>query len=410
LVDRIAAVVGDSVIVLSQIEERLFQMEAGGIEVPERGSGEWRQLQRDVLDQMINEQLIVQAAIRDTTIVVDDLEVEDLVSEEILQKVTQFGSQSVFEEGLGRQGFTLSGYRDFIRGQIRQQRYYEQYMVKRSVGLASVVVDEAEIESVFEENKDQLGDRPPTVVFTQIILAPTASDSVWDAAKAEADSVRQLLVDGGDFAELAQRFSDDGSRDAGGDLGWFRRGVMVSEFEDVAFLMAVNEISPPVRTAFGYHLIQVTRRRAGEVRASHILFRVTASPSDIDALREEAMALKDRIELGEDIEALREEFGEENEPDTLPVPLNQLAQALPPGFAEPLAQAEAGQVLDPVEYQSRGETRMAVIKVLERLPAAPYSLEDEEVRSRIVQSLQQQKLVEQVLEELRSKTYIQIRM
>jgi len=81
LVDRIAAVVGDSVIALSQIEERVFQIEAQGSEIPPRGSSEFVRLQRDILDQMIDEQLIVQAALRDTTIVLDDIELEGLVSD-----------------------------------------------------------------------------------------------------------------------------------------------------------------------------------------------------------------------------------------------------------------------------------------------------------------------------------------
>jgi parvulin-like peptidyl-prolyl isomerase len=73
-------------------------------------------------------------------------------------------------------------------------------------------------------------------------------------------------------------------------------------------------------------------------------------------------------------------------------------------------QSEAGQILGPFPYEASGETRFAVIKVLDVLPAGPYSLTDADLRSQIIQTLQQQKLVDQILEELRSKTYIQIRM
>lgn len=409
LVDRVAAVVGDSVIVLSQIEERIFQIQAQGAEIPARGSDAWVQLQRDVLDQMIGEQLIVQAASKDTTIVVDDIEVENMVSEDINRRMAGMADQSAFEQGLARQGFTLAGYRDFLRGQIRQQRLYQQYMAKRAVGLSSIVVEQSEIEDFFQQQKEAIGDRPPTVVFAQIILAPEASDSVWEAARARADTVRQMAMDGQDFAELARRFSDDGSAESGGDLGWFRRGDMVEEFEEAAFNLAVNEVSQPVRSPFGYHLIKLDRRRAGEVRASHILFRVVPSPADVETTRELAVSLKARLEAGEDFAALREEYGMPREPDTLRVPFNQLRE-LPPGYAEPLSQADPGQILDPIQYSVREEQRLAVVEVLDVLPAAPYTLEDEDLRSRIVETLQQQKLVDQILEELRSKTYVQIRM
>lgn len=409
LVDRVAAVVGDSVIALSQLQERIFQLQAGGAEVPLQGSAEFLQLQRELLDQMIGEQLIVQAAIQDTTIMVDDLEVEALVAEEIDGRVADFGTQQVFEEGLETQGFTLSGYRDLLRGQIRQQRLYQQFMQKKSVALTTVVVEETEIEEFFESQREAIGERPPTVVFAQIILAPTPSDSVREAAQAEAERVRQLAMDGGDFAELAREFSQGPSAEAGGDLGWFRRGDMVQEFSDAAFSMAINQISPPVESSFGYHVIQVNRRRSGEVRASHILFEVKPSPSDINLFLETARDLKGRLESGEDFETLRESFGDTAEPDTLPVPLARLRE-LPPGFAEPLSRANAGDVLDPIQYDLRDATRIAVVKVVEVLPAGPYTVDDPQLRGQIIQNLQQQKLVEQILDELRAKTYIQIRM
>jgi peptidyl-prolyl cis-trans isomerase SurA len=410
LVDRIAAVVGDSAIVLSQIEERILQLQAQDVEIPPRGSEEWVRLQREILDQMIGEQLIVQAALRDTTIVVEEIEVENLVSEEIDQRTTAYGGREAFEGGLAQQGYTLSSYRDFLRGQIRQQRLYQQYMGKRSADLTSVIIEESEIQQFFEEQREAIGERPPTVVFAQVIMVPTPSDSARDAVLTEANRIRDLAAEGEDFGELARRFSQDpGSKDNGGDLGWFRRGDMVESFEEAAFNLAINEISPPVESPFGYHIIQVNRRRSGELRASHILLPVNPSPADLDRARQTATDVKTRIEAGEALEALREEFGDQEAPDTLRYPFNQL-QELPPGFAEPLSVSEPGQVLGPLEYETSGETRFAVIEVLEVLPAGPYSLDEPDLRSRIIQTLQQQKLVDQILAELRSKTHIQIRM
>jgi peptidyl-prolyl cis-trans isomerase SurA len=411
LVDRVAAQVGDSVIVLSQIEERVFELQSGGVEIPQRGSDEWRQLQRDILTQMIDEQLIVQAAIQDTTITVDDLEIEDLVADEIDARVTRFGGQEVFEQGLAAQGLTLPAYRDYLRGQIRRQRYTQQYMAKRSAGLASIIVEESEIQEFFEEQRDVLGERPPVVEFAQIILVPAPSDSLKEAALTEANRIRQLALEGGDFAELAREYSQDpGSKENGGDLGWFRRGSgFVQAFEDAAFATPVNQISQPVETQFGFHIIKVNRRQSGEVRASHILIPVSAASDDVQRARAIAEEVKGRLEAGEPFSELRTEYGDVEEPDSLSVPFNQLRE-LPPGYAEPLSRADGGEVLGPIEYSARGNTRLAVVEVVDVLPAGPYSLDDPGLRDQILQNLQQQKLVEQILEELRTKTYIQIRM
>jgi parvulin-like peptidyl-prolyl isomerase len=91
---------------------------------------------------------------------------------------------------------------------------------------------------------------------------PTPGPRDDAATLALANELRTRLLAGEDFAALAEEYSDDGSSASGGDLGWFARGAMVAPFEEAAFALAVDEISEPVKTDFGYHLIQVLERDA----------------------------------------------------------------------------------------------------------------------------------------------------
>ena len=102
--------------------------------------------------------------------------------------------------------------------------------------------------------------QPAQVKASHILIKvePTADDAAKAAARKKIEEVRQKLTDGGDFAELAKEYSEGPSGPKGGDLGFFRRGQMVKPFEDAAFSMKINEVSAPVETRFGYHLIEVT--------------------------------------------------------------------------------------------------------------------------------------------------------
>ncbi len=117
---------------------------------------------------------------------------------------------------------------------------------------------EADVRKLFED--DLYRNKLYAVITSEV---PFSLDEVWArhilvADEATANKVRQLLVDGGDWTELALEYSSDtGSGAVGGDLDWFPRGRMVAEFEDAAFSLEVGEISQPVQSQFGYHIIQV---------------------------------------------------------------------------------------------------------------------------------------------------------
>jgi foldase protein PrsA len=116
----------------------------------------------------------------------------------------------------------------------------------------------------------------PRVLREKLADKINSEETTTGAAKKKADEIYARAKAGEDFAKLAQENSQDpGTAANGGDLGFFGKGKMVPEFEEAAFKLNVGEISEPVRTVYGYHIIKVTDKKGEEIRASHILIKVS---------------------------------------------------------------------------------------------------------------------------------------
>lgn len=151
---------------------------------------------------------------------------------------------------------------------------------------------EDEVRAYYEAHQDEFM-QPARARLTLAYLskAPSAADSA--AALERARSLRAEILDGADFAEVAQRESaDEASLEAGGSLGTFGRGQMVPAFEEVAFSLPVGEVSEPVLTPFGYHLIQVEERGDDQVTARHILIPFEPAEGALDRLYSRADSLE----------------------------------------------------------------------------------------------------------------------
>lgn len=151
-------------------------------------------------------------------------------------------------------------HRDAFMTPERVQLEYLELDATRLAG--GIEPDEEAIKSYYEQHRDELVQRPQRRA-RHILFA--AADGKVEEAEASARAALARLRQGEDFGTLAKELSDDpGSAAQGGDLGWFERGVMVKEFEDVAFSLPAGQVSEPVRSPFGLHLIEVTEIRESD--------------------------------------------------------------------------------------------------------------------------------------------------
>ena len=408
VVDRVVAVVGNRPVLASQVDEELFSRQSQGVKLPDNPEG-LRAVRQQIVTSIIDEELLVQEAMRDTSIKVTDEEIASGVEEQVRKVRTNFKSEVDYAAELQKAGFqTPEEYRRWLTDQQRRAAYQNRLIEKlRNDGkLKSVAPNEKELKEYFEEQKGSLGTRPATVSFRQIVVTPMPSPAAKARTKVEADSIVLELRRGADFAVAARRFSQDpGSKEQGGSLNWFRRGVMVPEFERVAFSLRPGMISDPVESPFGYHIIQVERVQPAEVQARHILLVPHIDSAQVDSARARAESIRSALLAGASFDSLQRLYHDrsaERQAESVPV------TKLPENYAKVVGDSVASGTFLPVfTMPGSGRDQFVVLQVTDRRPEGEIKYED--VRDRIREQQGQQLAIRRYLDRLRRSTYVEIR-
>lgn len=254
--------------------------------------------------------------------------------------------------------------------------------------------EESRIQAYYDANLDEF-QQPERVSVEVVAWGKDPSEADELAVKELALEVRQEILDGvTDFASAAAIYSEDGTSESGGDLGTFDRNRMVEPFTEAAFSLPVGEISEPVRTQFGYHLIEVleqteTDGEVTEVHARHILFRVEPGEETLNALYENASAFVDEAREIGFAEAAADAALEVQRPAPvrrgMDIPgLRGTLQGTQFAFA-----AETGAISSVLE----NDEVYYVVRLLEKLPAGPQPLAD--VRAQVVAQVNRERKTEQ---------------
>ena len=298
VLDKIVAKVGPDIILMSELEQQINQLKTQGIEAE-------MLVPRAVLSQMVDQRLLVQKA-KELHLKIDEQAIKDYAERYIKQIKSQYPTEADFQADLAKMRMTQSELQKHFEDQIKDNALSEQ-LIEKHIS-ARVRVEESEMQEFYKTSKDTLAVKPVSWQLRLLVREVMPSDESVEAARASIDSLYQRLMVGDSFVKLAKQSSDCASAEQGGDLGFFKRGMMVKAFEDAAFKMSVGETSEVVESQFGFHIIRLTEKRGDEVRASHILKTVTATQEDED--REMALmnTLRSRIVAGESFADIATEY------------------------------------------------------------------------------------------------------
>jgi peptidyl-prolyl cis-trans isomerase SurA len=257
VVDRVVAVIEDEVITLRELETKAEPFLAQLSKYPdkEQRQAKAKEIMRQVLDNEIAEKIVA----REIETNKDRLGVTEKDVDRTIDEVLKMNrlDRDALQATLYGQGVTWAEYRTKLREQIERARLI-QYKVQ-----GRVQVKDADVKRRCEERQRGGGSQVGQVCAAHILIAipPSAKSEDVEKLRARASRLQGELAAGADFAAYAMRESDDKSA-PDGRLGCFGKGDMVEEFEKAAYGLKVGEVSPVVKTEFGFHIIKVLERKA----------------------------------------------------------------------------------------------------------------------------------------------------
>jgi peptidyl-prolyl cis-trans isomerase SurA len=279
--------------------------------------------------------------------------------------------------------------------------------------MTDIAVTEPEIRQYYKDNKSELPQRPATITLAQILIIPKASEDLRIRAQERIELIEAEIRAGKDFAEAAKEYSEDAANaELGGSLGYIKLEDLGSPpFEKATRKLMVGEMSPPVLTRFGYHLIKLEAVSGDEVKLRHILIMLQSGESDIEAAALRADEVRQEILAGADFgEMARKHSDDEKTRDSGgeiegDIVLENLVGRAD-YFLEVIKDVGPGEI-SPVIREPNG---FRIVKVLSRNEPRAYTYR--EARDELEKLIEQQKMQQRFkdyVDELRGIYYVDVK-
>ena len=274
LLDKVSAVVEGKIVLLSDVVLAANALAAEQRINPTTNPTEYNKLLLKSSESMIEQLVIIKMAEVDSVEVLDK-DIDRALERQIDNIISQAGGKEEAELALGRKisDFKRS-YRDDMRGKLLAEKYTGSLT-------SGISVTRGEVINFYNTFKDSILPFPTLYKTRHLLLEIKPSEESLKKALNKTQDIRDEIVAGLSFADAAKKYSEDiQSGENGGNLGYVPRGTFVQEFDKMVFTLDPNILSEPVKTQFGYHLIEVLQRSGEKVNARHILISANVSEED----------------------------------------------------------------------------------------------------------------------------------
>lgn len=401
--DKVIAIVGKDVVLQSELQERTQTVmqrlrESGNPQLPTEA-----ELRDQILDQLVLERLQMEMGRR------YGIEVSEQQVDQTIQRILQNNqmSEAQLEAQLAQQGQSMAGFRD----QIHRDLWVNE--IQRAIVNSRIEVNERDIES-FLASTDGKFATAPDYHLGHILLSVDndADEAEVEKIREKAESIRQELMDGADFSQMAITHSNDARALEGGDMGWRKLEQLPTLFADVVSEMAEGDVSKPIRSGAGFHILKVHETRGGgkqiveQTKARHILIKTSEILSDEQA-KAKLNELRQRALEGEDFAQLAREHSEDT---GSMLQGGDLGWANPgqmvPAFDRTMQETPIGEISEP--FKSRFGWHILLVEDRRK-----QDLSDLVLRNQAANMLRERRFDEELqswLAEIRDEIYVEIKI
>ncbi len=407
MVDKVIAVVGNQVVLKSDVENRFLSLQAqgytsGGVD-----------LKTEIFEDLLIQQLMIAQAQVDS-IEVTEQEVEDQLQRKMDMYIQRIGSKEKLEQYFSK---TIIEMKNDLRDDTRNERIKEKMQADIT---KNIRITPAEVREFYKTiPKDSLPTIPGEVQVQQIVKNPKVSENEKDRIREKLRGYREGVAKGKSFSTLAVMYSEDkGSAQRGGELDYMTRSQLVPEYANVAFNLKTDKVSKIVESEYGFHIIQLIDRRGERINTRHILLkpqieenqRIEATHT-LDSIAD--LIRKDKLKFDEAAYFFSDDKDTRNNGGLLVNPYTRTSEFekdnLPPAIAKQINKLNVNEISSAFLDISGGKELYKIIKIKSETKSHKANLNDDWSQfENMLTNKKQQKVLNKWISSRQKSTYVHI--
>jgi len=408
VVDQIVALVGGNFILKSEIERMYIEQMAQGV----NSDGD---MKCEILENYLVDKLLVAEAELDTLIEVTPSQVNQRMDQQLAMYISYIGSEKAVEEYFKKSTVEIKAdMRDGIRNQLLSGQMREKIT-------KDVTVTPSEVRFFFKNlNKDKIPTIPVQYEYAQITFEPVIDLEEENRIKAKLRDIKKRIDEGSSFATMAVLYSEDGSAKDGGVIGYLGRAQLDPAYAAAAFSLKDDKVSNVIKSAFGYHIIQLVDKKGDKVNTRHILMKpkVTVEAKEeaynrLDSLanhiRKNEITFEEAATIFSFDKNTRNNAGMVTNPNSMSTKFS--AEELDPDVSKVISKMKLNEVSEPFESINTENQHVVykIIKMVKKTDAHKADLQnDYQQLSSMYLGQKKEEVFNEWIKKQQSETYIRI--